>query len=243
MYMQHLGLGFKVAIVAIALVWIAFPEVGFAQEIRQVYVQGQGSIRVDPDLAYVNLGVVTQAPEADEAQTKNAINMRNILAALGELGIKGEDIETSYFNVYPVYRYSEEKGDQITGYRVSNTISVMLRDLSKVGEVIDVAIKTGATNVNSVRFTLADEEPWRDKALTLAVENGRRKAVVMATAAGEKLGPIMVIRDPKTQFEPYYAGNEMMVKMVASSDRGMPTYIQPGKLEIEAIVEMVFALE
>ena len=241
--MQHLGLGFRVVIITIALVWIAFPGVGFAQEIRQVYVQGQGSIRVDPDLAYVNLGVVTQAPEADDAQTKNAINMRNILAALGELGIKGEDIETSYFNVYPVYRYSEEKGDQITGYRVSNTISVMLKDLAKVGEVIDVAIKTGATNVNSVRFTLSNEEPWQDKALTLAVENGRRKAGVMAAAAGEKLGPIMVIRDPNTQFEPYYAGNEMMVKMVASSDRGMPTYIQPGKLEIKAIVEMVFALE
>jgi uncharacterized protein YggE len=231
-----------ITVVALVLVSVTFAEVGFAQEIRQIYVRGQGSIAVDPDLAHVTLGVVTQAPEAEEAQAKNATNMRNILAALGEMGIKGEDVETSYFNVYPVYRYDQEKGDQLTGYRVSNTISVKLKDLPKVGEIIDVAIKAGATNVNSVRFALTDEEPWLEKALTLAVEKGRRKAEVMATAAGEKLGPIMVIRDPNTQFEPYFGKGEMML-MSATADRGMPTPIQPGKLEITAAVEMVFALE
>lgn len=240
--MHNLSLIAKIVIIAIALLSVTFTEVGYAQEIRQVYVRGQGSIRVDPDMAFVNLGVVTQALEAEQAQTKNAINMRNILAALGELGIKGEDIETSYFNVYPVYRYDQEKGDQLTGYRVSNTIAVTLRDLTKVGEVIDSAIKAGATNVNSVRFTLTDEEPWLEKALTLAVENGRRKAEVMAKAANEKLGPIMVIRDPSTQFEPYYAKSDSML-MATVAERGMPTPIQPGKLEITAAVEMVFALE
>ncbi|NMB11223.1 MAG: SIMPL domain-containing protein [Firmicutes bacterium] len=230
-----------IAIAVLALVSVAFADVGLAQEIRQIYVRGQGSIGVDPDLAHITLGVVTQALEAEEAQTKNAINMRNILAALGEMGIKGEDIETSYFNVYPVYRYDQENGEQLTGYRVSNTISIKLKDLPKVGEVIDVAIKAGATNVNAVRFALTDEEPWLEKALALAVENGRRRAEVMAKAAGERLGPVMVIRDPSTQFEPYFGKGEMLLS--ATADRGMPTPIQPGKLQINAAVEMVFALE
>lgn len=232
-----------IVVIALALLSLSFTEVGFAQEIRQIHVRGYGSMSVEPDLAYVSLGVETQALEAEEAQTKNAINMRNILAVLGEQGIKSQNIETSYFNVYPIYRYNEEKGNQLTGYRVSNSISIRLEDLSKVGEVIDSAIKAGATNVNTVRFTLADEGPWLDKALALAVEDGRRRAEVMATAAGEKLGLVMMMRDPSTSSTPYYAGNEMALKATAMADRGVPTPIQPGKLEITAAVEMVFALE
>ena len=74
-------------------------------------------------------------------------------AALGELGIKDDAVETSYFNVYPVYRYDQDRGNQLVGYRVSNNVSVSLADLSLVGEAIDTAIRAGATNVNSVSFT------------------------------------------------------------------------------------------
>lgn len=214
----------------------------FGQEIREIHVRGQGSIKVEPDLAHVSLGVVTQAEVAEAAQAQNALNMRNILVALEELGIEDGDIETSYFNVYPNYRYDQEKGDRLMGYRVSNTISVSLKDLSLVGEVIDRAIAAGATNVNNVQFTIADEEPWLDKALTAAVQDGRRKAEIMATAAGEELGLVMLIRDPGTNLEPYFVKDQMVSRM-ALSEGAAPTYIQPGKLEIRASVELIYAVK
>jgi uncharacterized protein YggE len=233
-----------VGIFALTLLILAIAQVGLAQEIRQIYVQGEGVVQVEPDRAHINLGVTTEAPSAEEAQIKNANNMRNILAALGELGIKDDAIETSYFNVYPVYRYDQERGNQLTGYRVSNTVSVTLDKLSMVGEAIDSAIKAGATNVDSVNFTLADEKPWLNEAMVLAVENARKKAELLASAAGVKLGPVMIIRDPSTQFQPYSMGKEMrMMAMAAAGDASSVTPIAPGKLEIRAVVEMVYALD
>ncbi|NLY51785.1 MAG: SIMPL domain-containing protein [Firmicutes bacterium] len=240
--MKHRRL--TVGIFTLALLILAVAQFGLAQEIRQIYVQGEGVVQVEPDRAYISLGVTTEAPSAEEAQIKNANSMRNILAALGELGIKDDAIETSYFNVYPIYRYDQEKGNQLTGYRVSNTVSVTLDDLSQVGEAIDSAIKAGATNVNSVNFTLADEKPWLNEAMVLAVENARQKAELLTAAAGVKLGPVMAIRDPSTQFQPYSVGKEMrMMTMAAAGDASSVTPITPGKLEIRAVVEMVYALD
>ena len=222
--MKHRRL--TVGIFTLALLILAVAQFGLAQEIRQIYVQGEGVVQVEPDRAYISLGVTTEAPSAEEAQIKNANSMRNILAALGELGIKDDAIETSYFNVYPIYRYDQEKGNQLTGYRVSNTVSVTLDDLSQVGEAIDSAIKAGATNVNSVNFTLADEKPWLNEAMVLAVENARQKAELLTAAAGVKLGPVMAIRDPSTQFQPYSVGKEMrMMTMAAAGDASSVTPI------------------
>jgi uncharacterized protein YggE len=233
-----------ILISTLTLLFLAFAQVGFAQEKRQIYVQGEGTVQVDPDMAYVSLGVTTEAPSAEEAQVENAETMRSILAALAEMGIKDDAIETSYFNVYPIYHYDQNKGNQLRGYRVSNTVSVTLDDLSKVGEVIDGSIKAGATNVNSVSFTLADEEPWLNEAMVLAVENARKKAELLAGAAGVKLGPVMTIRDPYAQFEPYYANKEMrMMTLAAAGDAGSYTPISPGKLEVRAVVEMVYAMD
>lgn len=151
--MENRTLIAKITLIALIIAVMGGTSMAFGQEIRQIHVRGHGTIKVEPDLAHISLGVVTQAEVAEEAQAQNALNMRNILVALEKLGIEGEDIETSYFNVYPNYRYDQEKGDRLVGYRVSNTISVSLKDLSLVGEVIDRAIAAGATNVNNVHFT------------------------------------------------------------------------------------------
>jgi len=234
---------FAVGLAALALLVFTLVQVSSAQEIRQIYVRGEGVVLVEPDQAYVSLGVTTEAPSAEEAQIKNANTMRNILAALGELGIKDDAVETSYFNVYPVYRYDQDRGNQLVGYRVSNNVSVSLADLSLVGEAIDTAIRAGATNVNSVSFTLADKEPWLKEAMVLAVEDARQKAELLANAAGVKLGPVMAIRDPNTQFQPYSVGPELRMMALAAADAGNTTPIAPGKLEIRAAVEMVYALD
>ena len=104
-----------ILISTLTLLFLAFAQVGFAQEKRQIYVQGEGTVQVDPDMAYVSLGVTTEAPSAEEAQVENAETMRSILAALAEMGIKDDAIETSYFNVYPIYHYDQNKGNQLRG--------------------------------------------------------------------------------------------------------------------------------
>lgn len=215
-----------------------------AEEGGRLYVQGQGSISVKADIVYINLGVLTQAKTAGQAQEENARRMQQILAALQELGISPDNLKTSHFNIQPVQRYDKEKGNQIIGYRVTNTINITLEDLDKVGKVIDRSIAAGATNVNSIRFSVVNRESWKDEALAAAVNNARHKAEVLAHAAGVRLGPVLSLRDANVRFEPYDGGYFQAAKL---ADRGLqvevPTPIHPGQVEIRASVEMVFALE
>lgn len=171
-----------------------------AQEIdppRGVTVVGTGEVRAKPDLAVVRIGVVSQAATARAALDANNAAMRDIMAALAEQAIAGRDVQTSQFSVQPRYRHDPDNQlpPRIDGYEVSNQLAVIIRDLDKLGPVLDLAVSVGSNQILGVEFSLADPEPRRDEARRLAVADALRKAELYARAAGIELGAIRAITE------------------------------------------------
>jgi uncharacterized protein len=164
---------------------------------RGLTLTGVGEVRARPDLAVVRVGVVSQAATARAALDHNNRAMRAVMAALQDQGIAERDMQTSQFTVQPRYRHDQtgEAPPRIDGYQVSNQLTVTVRDLERLGPVLDQAVSVGSNQILGVTFDLADPEPRRDEARRLAVEDAMRKARVYAEAAGVALGPIRAMTE------------------------------------------------
>lgn len=203
----------------------------------RIVATGMGTAKAAPDVAYVSLGVVTTGKRAQEASQANAAAADKIVAALKRAGIDEKDIQTSNYSIQPVYRNNDfSKG--IDGYQVSNIVRAAVRKLSSLGNVIDAGLDAGANNVQGVSFGLEERDAAEDQALTSAVKEARRKAEVMAKAAGVRITGVQEI---STSFEGRpvpmmagFAGEAAMAKIA--------TPISPGELEVSANVTMVFTI-
>jgi hypothetical protein len=199
---------------SLALSFTAVP--GAAQQLeapRGLTVSGVGEVRARPDLAVVRIGVVSQAATARAALDDNNAAMGAIMSALAEQGIAERDVQTSQFTVQPRYRHDPqgEVPPGIDGYEVSNQLAVTVRDLDRLGPVLDQAVSVGSNQILGVEFSLDDPEPRRDEARRLAVQDAVRKAKIYAEAAGIDLGAIRAITEqaPAGPPQPVYQRMEM----------------------------------
>lgn len=158
---------------------------------RQMTLQGRGEVTAKPDMATVSIGVVRQAKTAREALDANTTAMQEVLASLKAQGFEDRDVQTSNFSVSPRYDYSKDgTPPKIDGYEVSNQLTVTVRDLKKLGPLLDKAVTDGSNQITGVAFSIAKPEPLADEARKLAVKDALRKARVFADAAQVTLGPI-----------------------------------------------------
>jgi len=163
---------------------------------RGVVVIGEGSVSLAPDHARIGGGVTTRAKTAREAADANAKAMAAIMAMLVSAGIEQKDIQTSRFSVQPVYESHPPSNEQrLTGFGVSNQINVTIRQIGKVGDILDQLVTTGATDVGSVEFLHADVSKALDQAREAAVADARRKAELYAHASGLNLGSVRWITE------------------------------------------------
>ena len=145
---------------------------------RLVSVQGLGEIVVTPDLAFIDIGVQTKNADAAVAQKENAKLMTAVVEAIKAAGIKAEDIKTTGYNLYQTYDYVLEK--QSDPYFIANnTVNIKIKDITKVGAIIDTATAAGANTVNSIRFTVADDSKVYQEALKLAMADAKGKATAI----------------------------------------------------------------
>ena len=193
--------------------WLAVPAAAQQPDPpRGLTLVGVGEVRAKPDLAVVRVGVVSQADTARAALDDNNEAMRAVMAALQDHGIAERDMQTSQFTVQPRYRHDQtgEAPPRIDGYEVSNQLTVTVRDLERLGPVLDQAVSVGSNQILGVEFDLADPEPRRDEARRLAVEDATRKAQVYAEAADVELGPIRAMTEQARLDPPQpYARMEM----------------------------------
>ena len=203
-----------------------------------ISVSGQGKADVAPDMATVSIGIVTTGKTAQLAQAENAKVASDVTAALSSLGIFSKDIQTHY-SMSPVY----EKGDyrKAVGYRASNTVTVTVNDVAKTGQVIDTALKSGATDVNGLSFGLKDARSVRNTALQMAVQDARSKADAIAAALGVKIVGIQNVKEDGGNFARYEVANARLAKLDGAAMADTP--VSAGTVEVNADVHIDFQIQ
>ena len=204
----------------------------------QISVGGTGKATIAPDMAVISLGVISEGKNANVAQEDNKRITNAIVQGLTGMGIAKKDLQTAQYSFNPIYGQDSKK---IAGYRVKNSLVVTVNDISKVGEVIDVAFANGANNINSLNFNAKHPEAMRRQALTYAIEDARTKAELIAGGLGVKLvGVQHVTENVGSLFEHSdLPENARLFKM--SNDSA--TIINPGELELEATVQVDFLIQ
>jgi uncharacterized protein YggE len=190
---------------------------------RRVIVIGEGSVSVPPDYAEIRSGVTTRAKTAKEAAEANSKAMAAITAMLLSSGIAQKDIQTSRFSVRPVYVSQQPNTEQkLSGFSVSNQVSVTIRQIDKAGEILDRLVTTGATDVGNVEFLHSDTSKALDQAREAA--DARRKAELYAHASGLSLGGVTWITEDFG-----YAPPMPMAALRASGGMAAPVPIAAGE--------------
>lgn len=209
------------------------------KERKTITVQGSSSVTAAPTIAYVSIGVTTFNKNAASAQSENAVKMDSVYKTLASLGIKKDKIKTVNYNISPRYDYKNNVAT-LAGYNVINSIRVTVNDLKKVSDVLDMTVKEGVNQSNSISFGVTDEE--RDRlclqALSQAVSNAKEKANTIAAAAGIAISkPANIIEGSSAHFvQPNYRAMDM-AKMASET---APTPISEGELMIEANVTVIY---
>ena len=162
-----------------------------------IAVTGEATIDVAPDQAQLDAGVTTDAKTAREASDANNTAMGRVLLALQGAGVAEKDYQTSRLSLQP--QYANNTGNRsgpnvVTGYRASNRVTVKLRDISKVANVIDAMVAAGANDIGGINFVVSNASKLLDDARPRAIADARRKAEIYATAAGVALGTPLSIR-------------------------------------------------
>lgn len=197
-------------------------------------VSGVGEAQVVPDRARLAIGVQTQASTAAEASSRNARLQSAVIAALRGLGIPGEQIATSGYNVFPEQQYDQPtRRSRIVGYNVQNTVTVELRQIAQVGPALDAVLAKGANLVSSLQFYSSQAEVARRRALQNAIERARADAEVMAAAAGGRVGELLDLSSDAAVQPP-----RPMMAMAAGARMAdsAPTPVSEGTQTINATV-------
>jgi uncharacterized protein YggE len=156
-----------------------------------IVVIGEGNVSVAPDYAQIGAGVTVRASTTKEATASNSKVMTAITAALLNAGIEPKDFQTSHFSVQPIYVPQETRAEpKLAGYSVSNQLNIEIRQISKVGEILDSLTTAGATDIGSIAFLVSNPSKLLDQAREAAIADAQRKAAVYAHASGLQLGQI-----------------------------------------------------
>lgn len=204
---------------------------------RTITVAATGYASAEPDRARVSSGVTVEAATAREALSANSEAMKAVIAGLKESGIDAKDIQTSTFNVEPRYTHPRDgTPPSVDGYRVSNQVEILVRDLSSLGELLDKLVTLGANQVNSLSFEVSEAETLKDSARKEAVANARRRAELLAEAAGAAVGDVMTINE-----EVRFDGPRPMAMRASMAQEAAP--IERGTATLEARVTVTWRLK
>jgi hypothetical protein len=207
---------------------------------RYIRVSGSGEVAVVPDIAYINIGVHSEAEDVTSALEANNTQAAELTEALKAEGIEEKDIQTANFNVYPQTRYDNMGQPVGTSYVVDNTVYVTVRDLANLGKMLDTAISAGANNIYGISFDIADKETVLAQARELAIKDAEAKAQSVAEVAGVTLGQILSIDvSTPTYNQPYFGYG--MGGGTSRVDTSVP--VSAGQIVVSYTATLNYAIE
>ena len=223
---------------ALLVATLARAETMPAPKDRLISITASGSVSARPDEASVSIGVSSSARTAKAALDANSALMRPVIDSLKRAGLEDKDIATSEFNLQPAYAYTNDgKPPKLTGYQVSNTVTARVRQIEKLGEILDMVVGEGSNQVSGVRFSVSNAEVLKDQARKAAVANATRMAKTYAEAAGVALGEVQSIIEG-------VAPSPSPRPVLAQAARGAgPAPVEPGEQLLESQVTMVWAIK
>ncbi|MGD0780226.1 MAG: SIMPL domain-containing protein [Dehalococcoidales bacterium] len=207
-----------------------------------IWVTGEGKVTVTPDVAILSVGVQTENSSVAQAQEQASVAMNAVLKALKDNDIADKDVQTQYFSISPVRNYVMNTGEQnITGYRVDNSLTVKIRKVDDAAKIIDAVTAAGGNNIviNSISFTVEDPTTYQKDAREKALDNAKMKAQEIATKAGLTLGEPTFLNETSS-YNPPYSGimaSAIPTPVIVGSS------VNAGEIEVTVYIQVAYSIK
>lgn len=207
---------------------------------KEISFSGEGKVVVKPDIALVSFSVNTRAGTSVEAVNQNNTKMNAVIAAVKKAGVEDKDVQTTMYNLQPVYDYTRE-GSVFKGYSLDQQVSVKIRNLDNINSVMDSATSAGATTVGSLSFTVDDMEKVKSEARVKAIEQAKQKAKDLAGQSGLKLGKLVNVS------EGYFGGYPTPLYGMGAANAmdkasSIAPSIQTGQSEVTVSISLTYQI-
>lgn len=205
---------------------------------RMVTVTATGTVNAKPDAARIMSGVQTESSTAREALDLNNKSMSNLIDGLKALGVEARDIQTTGVNLNPRYQHHRDgRPAEVNGYQVNNEVNVVIRDLERIGDILDKMVSLGANQMRGLSFFMSDEANLSNEARKAAIATARERAELYAAASGATVGKVLEIRESPN------AGSGPRPMFEARTAAAAPVPIEAGETAVGATVTVTWALE
>lgn len=236
---SRLAVGLAALLITAAPTWARPPAGDAAFAATTLNLSAAGEARAVPDMATISLGVVATAPTAVEAQRASARRMTAVAATLARAGLSGRDVQTSGLSLAAQYVYAQNQPPKLSGYRASNTLTVVVRDLTKLGPAVDAATGAGADAVDGISFGLSDPQGAEDAARRDAVRKLGARSALYANATGQQLGRLVTLTETGG-YNPPQPHPVMMMRAMSAEAKATP--VEAGELTVKVGVSATYEL-
>jgi len=238
----------SVVLALVMALMLCLPAMAATAVVPSVTVNASAKIQVDPDIAYISLGVRTENKNSKTAKDDNAELMNKVLKAIYAQGVKEDDVQTSGLSLSSRYNWDDNGNRTLAGYTVNNTLKITVRDLDKVGNIVDAAINAGANQFNNVSFGLEDEEEYYVMALEAATKKAKKRAAAIARANDSTLGSAISFTNSNVNYNSYVYYDEVVMEEAdeaeaAATSNSIGSTITSGQISVSATVSAVYELK
>lgn len=218
---------------------------------NMITVSGKGEIFAKPDLALVNFSVVSEAKTVAQVLSENTKKMNVVIDSVKKLGVEEKDLKTTNFSIYPRYEWQKEticisppcleRKRVLIGYEVRQTLETKIREMVKIGEIIQAATAAGANEVGNLQFTIDNKEELEKKARAEAIKEAKEKAKELASLLEVKL--VRITSFSENRITPYYPAPYFMEAKALGPTEGEVPQIETGENKIEISVSITYEID
>ena len=232
---------------AVGCAGAAQPQTGAVQqaavEVNQVTVTGKSTIPVVPDIAKMVFSVESQGVSAEDTQKENSEKINAVIEVLKAAGVDEKSIQTSDYSLYPQYDYNDGMGQRISGYQVSNTLSVTDLKMDQLGEIMTKCVQAGINNVRDITYSTSKFDETYKEAMQKAVEDAAQRAEALAKASGKELGEVKSLQEGYVDESTRYIQTGSMLNGLSSAEKADNMVILPGQQDVHAEVSVTYTLK